>query len=654
MSLYKRISRSFTRNILVREDDIEAIQAFMEEDPEADYYDSIYLYEEKHKEQWDRTKSLAGITDVQTNRIIFDLDSKDDLERARKDAVLLSSKLLSEGIPEESIQISFSGNKGYHIELLTDQYFSRKEIENILNHYAGDLATVDFKITDEQRIIRMPFTKHPKTGLYKTPVTAFDLEMHDSETLQQEATEVLPKHYSLSNSYSVLTPPDRFSLIKHLNRIDKQKLEQIEISSQRPDFSKKPKHLSPAKFALQEGFIPEGQSHHAFMILASTYRALGYNKEIAYNMLKATNRLRAQRFSVEPKDSSEIWNNVIQSVYGPTWKGGTYSEIENDLIGQIKKEFDIRDEQIKEDRGLVSLMDVISGFDDFATNIKKNTIKLGLNDIDKDVRLTTNMFACLLGAPSSAKTSFSFRFLNYINSIKENAVFFSLDMGSPLVFQRLLQKHTGLSSDQIFDIYENNNIKKKEEFAEILKTEYSNVKFCFESGITCEDIRARLLKSEAEGIKPKVVIIDYLECIMTPFTDQTAAKAYVSLKLKDIANEFNTCVILLVQPPKSAGDPSYPLTSYTKIKGSSVVAEQASIVLTLYRPGFSPTNPENDKYLSITVVKNRMGQLGQYDYGWEGLQGHVYELGDDERHDLSMLRKKIEAAREMQGNDGFQ
>lgn len=652
MGFYKRISRSFTKNILVKATDTEAIQKFMEESPDSDYYDSIYLYDEKHKAQYDKTKSLAGITDVQTNRIIFDLDSKTDLEKARKDAILLASRLLSEGIPEETIQISTSGNKGYHVELFTDQYFNRKEIENILNHYAGDLSTVDFKITDEQRIIRMPLTKHPATGLYKTPVTLFELEMHDSDSLKEAAAEVLPKHYSLINSYAVLTPPDRFTLLKNLNPIDKQKLEQIEISSDRPDFGRRPKHLSPAKFALQEGFIPDGQSHHAFMILASTYRSLGYNKELAYEMIKATDRLRSLRYGTKRTPKEEIWNNIIQSTFGVSWKGGTYSEQEDKLILQIKANFKIKEQEEFATKTVVSIQEVSDIFKDFAENIDSNTIKLGLPGFDEDIRVTTSTFVALLAAPGAGKTSTAYSILNYVSQNNESAIFFSMDMGSPLVYLRLIQRHKGLQSDSIYNAYKNNNISLINEYSDVLKEEYKNVKFCFRSGMTVEEIRNVVAAESSEGRCPKLIVLDYFSCISGPFQDQYANQAYIAHRLKDIGNEFNCCVWALVQPQKSKGDASYELNSYRAIKGSSTLEEQLSQAFSMHRPGYNPKDSTEDKYVSFTVLKNRMGMLGSYDYHWDGLTGRIRTLTAEEEYDLKQLRSRLEEARETT-NDGF-
>jgi hypothetical protein len=49
-------------------------------------YESIYLYEEKHKMLLDSTKSLSGIEDVKTDKVVFDFDHKEDPQLALNSA----------------------------------------------------------------------------------------------------------------------------------------------------------------------------------------------------------------------------------------------------------------------------------------------------------------------------------------------------------------------------------------------------------------------------------------------------------------------------------------------------------------------------------------------------------------------------------------
>jgi len=219
--------------------------------------------------------------------------------------------------------------------------------------------------------------------------------------------------------------------------------------------------------------------------------------------------------------------------------------------------------------------------------------------------------------------------------------FFSLDMGAPLVFQRLIQKHTGMSSKKIFELYKTND-SAVTEFETLISKEYKNTKFCFRSGITAENIKDFIVsENNKDPDHPmKLVVVDYLECIQGPYSDSTANTALVAQQLKDIANEMELCIILLLQPQKAAGDPSSELLSMRQIKGASVIEQACSIVFTMWRPGFSPKTPEEDKYLSIAVVKNRMGQLAVFDFGFDGLTGQLWDLDDLELEELNELRKR--------------
>lgn len=609
----------------------------IDKDPDADFYESIYVYEDEHKKQLEVTKTLAGIRGVKTDRLVFDFDSKnlnDSLENTR---TLVDR--LSQQFPEESVRIFFSGNKGFHVEVHLDKYLTRETFENIIDFFAGDLKTFDEKIKDEQRLFRFPLTKHNKTGLFKIPLTSIQLNNSSVEEIKDLANEIHPEFYDLMNSY-VTTTIDESKYVK----VKKEKAEvvQTNIDSRQelPDLSRKPKHLTPAKFVLQEGFFQEGERNEACMILASTYKYLGYNKEHTYNIIKATLRMRATRLGLPEYDKQELWTTIIEPIYSPTWKGGTFSE-EDGLLKRTIDRYDLDKISITE-VGLVGLNSIASGFKNFAQNIEANTIKLGIDEIDQKVRITTGMLVAFLAAPGAGKSSAAFGILNTLSNSGEKALFFSMDMGADQVYQRLIQKHTGHESDTILNNYKNNRIAEIENYENVLSTNYQNVKFCFKTALTPELIRAIVVQEfQTTGSYPKMILLDYLECIQTGVADPTQSKAIAALALKDIANEFGINVFLLTQPTKLVGGPAGELNSYTQIKGSGVVGEQATVVLTMSRPGFDPKHPENDNYVTINVVKNRMGPLSSTDLYWNGLTGHIRSLSSEEENDLKALRDEL-------------
>ena len=99
--------------------------------------------------------------------------------------------------------------------------------------------------------------------------------------------------------------------------------------------------------------------------------------------------------------------------------------------------------------------------------------------------------------------------------------------------------------------------------------------------------------------------------------------------------------MVLLQPQKSAGDPSEELLSMRKVKGASVIEQDLRLIMTLWRPGFSPKNSQDDRYASIAIVKNNMGPVTQIGFGWDGLKGKFSELTGAEISHLDGLREAI-------------
>jgi KaiC/GvpD/RAD55 family RecA-like ATPase len=492
---------------------------------------------------------------------------------------------------------------------------------------------------------------NPKSQMYKIPMTAQELMIANLDDIFEQAkTPNMDERLEVLFTFETIEMPEQFikifndysndpvEIAAHLGEADYDN--DLTTSLTKPDMSRKPKHLTEAKYALQEGFFEEGERNEACMILAATYRYLGYNKELAYNMIKATLRLRAERLNLPDYDRSSLWKEVINPVFSPTWKGGTFSE-DSGVLKKVIDRYGLNKINTFSHE-LISLDNVSDFFKDFAINIDKNTLKIGIEDVDKQVRITTGMLVTLLAAPSAGKSSIAMSILNTVSKNDCKCLFFSLDMSMQQTYQRLIQKHTGHQSDDIFEAYKQGNDEITSEYTSVLKDEYRNVKFSFRSGLTVDTIREMIITEQTiTGIIPKLVVIDYLECIHGQFSDPTANKALIATQLKDIANQFNTCVLLLVQPRLAAGGPAGELNSYTDIKGSSVLGEASAVVLTLSRPGFNPKDRTLDRFATITVVKNRMGTLSSTDLSWEGITGNVGTLNEDGHRDLADLRSQL-------------
>lgn len=688
---YKRISRGFWNYALypINTNIDEVIEKNGED---KDYYNSIYTYKQEHydvfienlkkacekfnldfdesnllnivskvyprlkkladmgdKDALDLKKgiSVAGTSNVTTNKLVFDFDSL-DIEKSKVDTIKVCHRLTDAGVEEKALQISFSGNKGFSIEVDTNQEFSRKEFEALIHKFAGDLPTFDDKVKDEQRLFRIPLTRHNISGLYKIPLNLEELVNYSIDEIKDEAKSFnvkknKEKFYDVMNEWQLTAttfhPPQKDELDKILD---------APIVDGDFDYTKKPNWLSATKYALQEGYFIEGERNTAFMILASTYKANGFNKDLAFSMLKTVAELQAARNGTDIYPEEQIERNILNYVYSDNWKGGTYSEKETDLLKKITERLGIKEEKENRDRQLYNVSDSLIRFQDYAKNFSKNRVKLGLQQLDDNLVITTGMAVGILAAPSGGKTTLNNYFMKYTSKNGERVLFESLDMSENFIMARFIQNYVNMDFETIMTTLESGELPKElSDAMDKVAQDYQNVSVNYKSGTNIEDIEKDILKhNEMYGCYPRLVAIDYLEKLRGPYADSNANVSYIISRLTDLAKEYNTCIIILLQPQKNAGDPRYPLLSMRKVKGASTIEQDCRVILTLWRPGFNPKTMDDDKYLSIAVVKNNMGRLGQYDFAWDGLSGQLKDLNEDEAFELQRLMEKLEQERE--------
>ena len=276
------------------------------------------------------------------------------------------------------------------------------------------------------------------------------------------------------------------------------------------DLSQKPKWLSNWKYALMEGYFPAGARNDAMMILGATCRGQGLNKLITYRILKGAAELQSQRTGQDRYSDEQIWTEIVEQIYESGWKGGTYAE-ENfpDELADYLDEMGIpRQKGEVEDNPLVPINDVYDTFEDFAENIEKNTIRTGIKALDKLCRITTSMLVGILGSPGAGKTATILNILNNHSDEGEASIFFSFDMGKPLVYQKMAQKFTGFSSEKIFNIFKNKDEKAKAKIRYLIEKNYKNVQMCFRTAATVSDMK-RYIQGYEEQTGKKTVDAEY-------------------------------------------------------------------------------------------------------------------------------------------------
>lgn len=612
--------------------------------PTKDYYVSVFKYNDKHYESFKQTGSIKGIKDVTTNTLLLDFDSKDDLELPKKDCLVAIQRLEDYGIKEDNIEVYFSGSKGFHVAVNLNRDLTPELAYSLaVNKYAKGLKTLDLSMYDASQIIRVPGTKNLKSNLFKIPLTVNQLRTYSIAEIKKLAENV--DNITTEFAWEQETPGPEFY------QVDEEKKQQTSQSLAiilPVDYTKKPKGWRNCKWSLANGQFESGQRHQALLVLAATCRGLGYDKDQTYYLCKSALKKQATLHIQGEFPKEELYKNIIeQSVFTDGWEGGQYSCQKPGWLETYCKslgEHSCHDE--KEEDPIVKVDNMFEQFKDYATNFDKNIVKTGIPKLDNNIMLCASTLNGLLGQPGAGKTSMALNYLRNTSLAGIHSTFFSLDMGSPIVTAKLVQKLTGMGFKEVLEMFKSDPIKTAQ-IVETLKREYKNVGFNFTSGLTVPDMKAAVqAQQERTGEGVKLVVVDYLENLSGPHSDPTANAGFNANQLKDMANELNTCVLLLLQTQKhSVPDISDPLRTLKGVKGSSLIEQSCSTILTLWREGYNPKHVDDDRYISFAVVKNRFGSLWEGDFGWQGVTGNICELASEEEADLADFRKRKKDAK---------
>ncbi len=638
--MYYRLSRSFTHNNIypIKQNPYE-----LNLDPEKDWYLSLYVYSEDHKDQFKKTKSFKGMTGVTTDKIFFDFDSKDDLDQAREDTKEIVDKLLQWGISEDDIQICFSGCKGFSVSIKTDKKFTPEDLKTLSYNMAGYLDTYDGTVYDAQRVIRMIGTKHQKSGLYKIPLELEELYELSIDEIKKEANDYKKVKQRLEEfSWDTVKLPEKLYELRKPKKVEKK--ERVEVEEiEGIKFGDKPKWLPSCKFVIQEGHFEEGHRREAILILAATYKAQGFPFEVVYRMLKGVAEKQAQVNGSERLDDEEVYRAAAE-VFSDGWKGGQFTCKSHNLLKKICE--GLGSHACRYDDSVahkpITLYDIKDSFKEYVTNIDQNTIVTGLPTLDENVFLSTGANVAILGSAGSGKTSLALNVLNNTSKMGVKTVFGSFDMHHNRMFEKVMYKISGLDRKQLYQTFKDN---KEGRLLEKLKQEFGNVNFYNRSCPSVSHIRDYIIRCQDDsGEKVKLVMLDYFERVMSEFSDETQGSKRVAGELQDLVNDLDVALITLVQPNKLGlgGGVDNPLYDFTAIKGSSFLYQSFRIILSLWRPFYNPKDFSKDHYMQMAILKNDLGELNEFAFSWNGPKGEIGELSRQEENEFYRLLEEKE------------
>jgi hypothetical protein len=246
--------------------------------------------------------------------IDFDVpEIEDNFYMIRTDAMrVISSMTAIFGIDKEMMKIYYSGSKGIHIVIPSEiiGIHPNPQLNNIFKLIAIDLnniskhKTIDTRIYDKVRLFRVPNSYHPRSGLYKIPIT-FD-ELRDLSLAELQTLAVKPR--------APFKQPLRYC--STANRIYQSYIKQWDDEVKRDDARRKGSKERKLNFTppciehiLTEG-VREGKRNNTVAVLASYHMQRGLSLEETYEQLNIWN----EEFCNPSLSTSEI-EKTANSIY---------------------------------------------------------------------------------------------------------------------------------------------------------------------------------------------------------------------------------------------------------------------------------------------------------------------------------------------------
>lgn len=628
-------------------EDASKLQKHISTAPQADWYRSMFTYSGEAKEYFDKHGSIKGYNgEALTNKLVFDFDYEDQIEVAKQDTITLLDRLGKLGIDvDNSVQIFYSGGKGFHVEVPIKDTLEPLELKAVCGSICDGLKSFDGQIYNTTRIFRLPNTRHQKTGLYK-------IELDPGELLECTVDQIKAKAKLPTNSNFVPTVVQDTAFLEPLKEAA-NKPQSVQVSGEEIDgvrgledidFDLCPPHMPRCLYALSKGIMVPGRGERnaIFLRLAKYYQNQGLDKEACYGALKGIARLNSQLYpEASPYNKDEIWNTVISSTYGENngWEqrpGAVGTSADNeiikrycDIVGEVTDKKCILHSKAAKRATTVKIEEVDHSFRFFAENYDKNRVKTGINFIDKHMNISTGTTTLLVGACGSGKTTVALNIMKKANSMGQRTMFFSLDMDKNMLYLKLAQNTTPYSQKQIFEFYRTKNQTKIDEIRQTIAKNYGLTFFDFSSTLTMEEMRDRVLTAEEKNdCDIRLVVVDYAGRVTGPYSDRYANATYNALKSVEVAKDTQAAWMFISQISRNVGDGSTPLRTKRAAKESGDWEESASNVITVWRPFMGVEN--EDDVMRMYMAKNRMGKELEKPLKWNGAKGTIEDMTEDE------------------------
>lgn len=505
----------------------------------------------------------------------FDFDDADDLGRALIEARKFVGALeVDFDVRPDDLRYFFSGRKGFHV-LMPAELFGgfqpSASLPDILRSVANDLAgniTVDEKIYDRQRFLRVENTKHADSGLFRIPLESSVFLHSDVEAIREMAQEPC----DIEQGDGLIAVPGLIEVYRKHRAGTREK-----------DDKKKSVGVSELfKGGLGEG---DGRDQRAFD-LACHLRNQKVPPTTALNVLRVWDSTNDP--SLADTDGVDVLQRKIANAYGET--DGDDGVLTLDSIKNV--------EELAEE------------YTAYIENLKTRRVFLGYPRLDGAMRgIAPGEMMFLIAKASVGKSAFVQNIQRKLCEKGQWSLFVSLEQPLPQCFERMGQMTVGQSGAVIEDLWQ--DVEQRMSLLGEVQRKMSRA-LVVGQGMGVADIPVAMQLAEQKiGERVSCVLIDYLGYLdMYGFGSRLYEQVSgVSRELKKVAKQMDRAVICVTQVSREAGGNGSEPLGLGAARDSGVIEESGDFVLGLYR---EKEQLDNDQIaLVVQLLKNRKGWEGE-------------------------------------------
>ena len=237
----------------------------------------------------------------------------------------------------------------------------------------------------------------------------------------------------------------------------------------------------------------------------------------------------------------------------------------------------------------------------------------------------------LAARPGMGKTSFALNIAtNVAKKSKIPVAVFSLEMSKEQLANRILSAEAGVDSHSFRSGALND--ADWDDLAHASEVLHDVPIFMDDSsGITIPEVKAKIRRINQDPSRPPIglVVIDYLQLMTSGKRTENRVKEIsdITRNLKIMAKELNVPVIALSQLSRAAEKGtgrSDHRPQLSDLRDSGSIEQDADVVLFLYREAYySAIGGESQEEVNAStaeciIAKNRHGECGKVDLGWDG------------------------------------